>query len=399
MRALVIAPQPFFSTRGTPISVYYRLLSASKLGVKIDLLTYGQGQDVDIPNLNIIRIPRFGFLGPVKIGPSVLKAFLDIFMVIWTVILLSKNRYHFVHAHEEAVFFCRILKPIFGFKLLADMHSSLPQQLRNFRFTQSKILIGLFQILERSSLHASDAVISVYPYLYEYVNDIVKDRRKSFLIENSLSGFIKTIPVSGYSNPANMPNKVALEEPVELPPDKKFVVYAGTLEVYQGIELLLSAFKIVTDKVSDAFLLVIGGNKIQVKHYLEIAETCGLNGCVHLMGRISQRMTKYYLNSASVLVSPRSHGFNTPLKIYEQLASGIPLVATNIPAHTQVLNDDVALLVEPEPADLARGIVRGLISDEDRIRIIENAAKFYMENYSPDVYDKKVRQVVELLSE
>ena len=59
MKALVIAPQPFFTPRGTPFSVYYRTLVTAELGVKVDLLTYGEGQDVDIPGVRIIRIPRF----------------------------------------------------------------------------------------------------------------------------------------------------------------------------------------------------------------------------------------------------------------------------------------------------------------------------------------------------
>jgi hypothetical protein len=70
MRALVIAPQPFFSPRGTPFSVYYRTLVTAECGVHVDLLTYGQGEDIDIPAVRIIRIPRLGLLGPVKVGPS-----------------------------------------------------------------------------------------------------------------------------------------------------------------------------------------------------------------------------------------------------------------------------------------------------------------------------------------
>ena len=131
MRALVIAPQPFFSPRGTPFSVYYRTLVSSELGIKIDFLTYGEGQDVNIPNVSIIRIPRFKFLGNVKIGPSPLKLFLDIFIIAKMLSLLIRNKYDFVHAHEESVFFARFMKPLFGFKLIYDMHSSLPQQLTN----------------------------------------------------------------------------------------------------------------------------------------------------------------------------------------------------------------------------------------------------------------------------
>src|SRR6185295_1245119 len=112
VRALVIAPQPFFTPRGTPFSVYYRTLMLAKQGVEIDLLTYGEGQDVDLAGVRILRIPRFRFLGPVEVGPSRTKLFLDAFLVLRTLGLLLRKRYDFVHAHEEAVFFCRFLKPL-----------------------------------------------------------------------------------------------------------------------------------------------------------------------------------------------------------------------------------------------------------------------------------------------
>ncbi len=117
MKVLVIAPEPFFTPRGTPFSVYYRALITSQLGHEIDLLTYGQGADVLIPGLNVIRIPRFFRSSQIKVGPSLFKLFLDIFMILYTIRLLITHRYDVVHAHEEAVFFCRFLKPIFRFKL------------------------------------------------------------------------------------------------------------------------------------------------------------------------------------------------------------------------------------------------------------------------------------------
>ena len=50
---------------------------------------------------------------------------------------------------------------------------------------------------------------------------------------------------------------------------------------------------------------------------------------------------------ADLLVSPRVKGENTPFKVYTFLASGRPLLATRIPTHTQLLDDDLAWLVEP----------------------------------------------------
>ncbi|MBA2565026.1 MAG: glycosyltransferase, partial [Gemmatimonadetes bacterium] len=163
MKALVLAPQPFFASRGTPFSVYYRTLITAEQGVQVDLLTYGEGQDVDIPGVRIIRIPRIPFLSPVPIGPSGKKFFLDGLMLLWTLALLVTHRYDFVQAHEESVFFSRLLKPLFRFKLLYDMHSSLPQQLTNFNFTRSRRLIGLFERLESEALASADAVITICP--------------------------------------------------------------------------------------------------------------------------------------------------------------------------------------------------------------------------------------------
>ena len=180
MNALVISPQPFFTPRGTPFSIYYRTKVTAEVGVKIDLLTYGVGQDVDIPGVRLIRIPGFPGCDGVKIGPSFTKLFLDVFMVLWTIGLLLRRRYVYVHAHEEAIFWAQFLKPIFRFKLVYDMHSSLPQQLTNFKFTKSRLLIALFAWLEERALRYSDAVITICPDLHEQALKCGADQSVNF---------------------------------------------------------------------------------------------------------------------------------------------------------------------------------------------------------------------------
>jgi len=64
------------------------------------------------------------------------------------------------------------------------------------------------------------------------------------------------------------------------------------------------------------------------------------------------------LAQATLVVSPRIHGRNTPMKVFSYLASGRPLLATRLPTHTQVLGDDIAMLVEPTPEGMAEGLRR-----------------------------------------
>ncbi len=389
MKALVVAPQPFFSPRGTPFSVYYRTLVSSELGIKIDFLTYGEGQDVDIPNVNIIRIPRFKFLGNVKIGPSPLKLFLDVFIIFKMIALLIKNKYDFVHAHEESVFFARFMKPLFGFKLIYDMHSSLPQQLTNFNFSKSKILYNIFKSLEDSCLRISEAVITICPDLFNYVNTIIEDKSKHFLIENSIFEKVKLKNDSTNSNSENV-------QPISQELLKKdIVVYAGTLEKYQGIDLLVKGFKHTIHENPNAHLIIVGGSPEQVKEYSTLAQADGSNGSIQFTGRVAQPVAKYYTSIAKVLVSPRSEGTNTPLKVYEQLASGIPLVATNIYSHTQVLTPEVAFLVDPTPEAIGKGIAQALVNKAEAVKKITAAKKMYDEQYSRDVYTKKLKKLFE----
>lgn len=390
MKALVIAPQPFFTPRGTPFSVYYRSSVMSELGVEMDLLTYGQGEDVDIPGVRIVRIPAFNWLGKVKTGPSALKLFLDMFMIIWTIAMLLRRRYDFVHAHEEAVFYCRWLKPIFRFKMIYDMHSSLPQQLDNFEFTKSRLIKKIFKSLEDSSLKAADAVITICPDLSDYVIGLLGDDPKHFLIENSIFDPVRL------ANNAN--GNDAAEMPADLPAGRKIVIYAGTFERYQGLDLLIPAFRIVRETVPDAFLLMVGGDEHQVVAMRELASESGLADNVLFTGRVPQSLAKQYNNLADVLTSPRSAGTNTPLKVYEQLASGKPLVATRIYSHTQVLSDDDTFLVEPNKEDMARGIVEALDNQTLAGSKVECARQLYESRYSRPAYIGKMKRLLELLS-
>jgi len=389
MRYLVIAPQPFFTPRGTPFSVYYRTLVLSELDAEIDLLTYGEGRDPDIPNVRIYRGPRFAWLGHVKTGPSMLKLFLDMFIAARTVGLLIRHRYDVVHAHEEAVFFCRFLKPIFRFKLVYDMHSSLAQQLTNFNYTESRFIHYIFKKLEASSINAADAVITICPDLADYVSEIVTDPSKHFLIENSIFE-----PVKLKGDESRREVQESSNGATDLPVDRYCFVYAGTLESYQGIDLLIRSFGNVIRRRPDSFLLIVGGTAPQVEKYRRLAQEEGLENHCLFTGTVPQRLAHLYMRSASALLSPRTEGTNTPLKIYQQLASGIPLVATNIFSHTQVLNDDVAFLADPEPEAFGAAMIAAMSDDSAAKLKAENAIRLYEKEYSRESYVKKLTTIL-----
>ena len=149
MLILVLAPQPFFEPRGVPIAVFWRLRALSELGHEVDLLTFHVGQDVSIPEVVHHRTPNIRFIKTIKIGPSLTKLFLDVLLLIKAFRLLRKGRYDILVSTEEASFFGILLAKIFRVRHIYDMHSSLPDQLRDLPKYRFRLLVHLFEWLER----------------------------------------------------------------------------------------------------------------------------------------------------------------------------------------------------------------------------------------------------------
>lgn len=398
MRALVIAPQPFFSYRGTPFSVYYRTLVMSELGVQCDLLTYGQGLDVELPGCRVYRIPALRWLGEVKVGPSYLKAFLDALMILWTIALLCRRRYTVVHAHEEAVFWCLWLKRFFGFRLIYDMHSSLPQQLDNFRFHRLPMLRRLFRAWEIRALRKAEAVITVCPTLLELARKEGAPAGRSFLIENSVVDPVE-VQVDATTARAEGMRAESARRWVEGRKPHPTLIYAGTLEPYQGIDRLLEAFAEVSRAKPGAALVIAGGLPRQVDHYRHVAAKLGLGDAVFFAGWLSPSDARDLCKRSAAAVSPRETGDNTPMKIYELIAHAVPLVATRINSHTQVLNDDVCTLTGLSPREMAEGILWALNNPTLARDKAARGAAWYGEHYSRRGYASKLRRVLERVAQ
>ena len=131
-RVLVVAPEPFYEDRGTPIAVRNVLQALSELHYEVDLLTYPVGQPVSIPGLRIFRSPNPFRIRQVPVGFSGRKLLLDATLVpaIWR--QLRRVRYSCIHAVEEAAFPAVVLGHLYGIPVIYDMQSSLPEQLLRY---------------------------------------------------------------------------------------------------------------------------------------------------------------------------------------------------------------------------------------------------------------------------
>ena len=383
MKILMVAPEPIFEPRGTPFSVVARLKAFSDMGHQVDLVTYFIGKDVVFPGVKIVRIPKIPGIKKVKIGPSMTKVPLDFFLFLKTIKMLLRERYDLLHTHEEAGFWGAPLSQIFRIPHVYDMHSSLPQQLKNFQFSNSQILLKIFEGFEKWVLKYSSAVITICPALRDYVKKLYPGI-EPVLIENVVD---YNMIFGDEDHSENIRRSLYLK-------DKKVLLYAGTFEPYQGLDLLIRGAAEVVSKIKQVTFLMVGGNPDQIAFYRGMVEKNGLGKYFIFTGQVLPSQVASYVRCADVLLSPRTAGTNTPLKIYSYLRSGLPIVATRLLTHTQVLNNEVAVLTEPTPEDFAQGILMVLNDKNMAGNIGKKAREMAAEKYSYSVYLDKLGKVI-----
>jgi glycosyltransferase involved in cell wall biosynthesis len=324
----------------------------------------------------------------VRVGPSRAKILLDVLVFCKAFTMLLKEKYDVIHSHEEAAFFSMFLAWIFRTHHLYDMHSVLSNQLTNFDFGNIPIFVKVFELLERMVLKSCKAVITVGADLEEYVKQ-VDPTIHVVMIEN--------IALHAYETHVTPAAVAELSEKLNLS-GRLPIVYTGTYERYQGLDMALECVDIVVKQYPSVIFLFVGAKNQQAKEWTEKAKEMNLQDHVLFLDVVPPEESMVFLAYAAVLISPRLNGTSTPLKIYSYLHAGKPIVATNIKSHTQVLDLNTAMLVAPDKDAFAEGIIRVLQDPELAQCLGTNALHYAQEKFNYQSYMSKVGQIYQLFS-
>jgi len=377
MDILFLAPHPFYQTRGTPIAVDLMLRVLSERKESVDLLTYHEGSDVVYDRLIVHRIPKIPFLKDIPPGFSFKKLMADVLMVVCAVRHSWRKRYDIVHAVEESVFIALILKLMFGVPYVYDMDSSLAQQ-----------MIEKFPILKS------------FAFILNYCESIAL--RQALVVVPVCDSLGKIALSHGHPHVLTLHDVPMLDMKkqrdggslgFETQKDRLRVMYVGNLETYQGIDLLLDSFSLISSQTDHVDLVIVGGAKTDIQKYQKKSNDLGMRERVSFLGQKPIYRLASFLAEADILVSPRIKGQNTPMKLYSYLQSGKPIVATNLPTHTQVLNREVGILAEPSPDSFAEGMLC-LINDQDlAVKVGEAGKQLVEQKFSYAAFRQKVNEL------
>jgi len=362
-RVLVVAPQPFYEDRGTPIAERQLLEALTYLGYQVDMLTYPVGRDLPIPGVRYYRVANILGVRAVPIGFSLRKVWLDLFLGYSLLRILRRSDYFCIHAVEEAAFLAVLATRRRQTPVIYDMQSSIPEQLAGHWLLGRRPFHAFLRAAERWLIGRVDSVVS----------------------SAGLRGHVLAIApgkkVREWRYPsqtlAAMPGAAEqLRAELGIEPDAKIILYTGNFEDYQGLTPLIEAIPSVLARVPEAVFVLVGADGPNRLSIAQALATHSPKRAHRILDRQPRERMPSFLRLADVVVSPRTHGSNLPLKALEYLAAGCAIVATAIPAHRSVLNEQRAVLVEPQPEALASAI-SGLLTNPQRAGQLRAAALEY----------------------
>jgi len=179
------------------------------------------------------------------------------------------------------------------------------------------------------------------------------------------------------------------------PIDKKIILYSGSFYLYdwKGLDKLI---KTLPELPSDALLVLVGGKAREIE---KIKFTVKADNLL-LVAKLPHQEMPYCLKAADVLVLPNNSGnviseiYTSPLKLFEYMASGRPIVASNLSSLRDVLNKNNSILVEPDSVLALAAGIKTVLKDD---RLAEQIAKQAFEDVKNHTWSNRAAEIIDFI--
>lgn len=328
-------------------------LCVAKIANKIDYLFnyYGVKNPFDIIEMGI---PKIFFTLKIP-GRGILFSILVMFK-------LNKFKEHIIYSRNPLIFF--IFSVLKNQKCFFEAHQ--------FRYKLPFQTILFNWLIKRSTNKYNGQIICISRSLMKYFVSYGINQNKICISHDAVN-------IDKFENTLS---KVEARKKLGINLTIPIVIYTGSLFVSKGIKVLIKC----ANRLKDISFIIIGGTINEIKKYKKYVK----NKNIIFIEKIAPVNVAIYQAAADILVLPNTKGsviddVTSPLKLFEYMASGRPIVATNIPSILEILRDHFNALISPAGDDIQLSKnIRLIIENPILGETLSKNAKASVEKYTLD---------------
>jgi glycosyltransferase involved in cell wall biosynthesis len=169
-----------------------------------------------------------------------------------------------------------------------------------------------------------------------------------------------------------------------LAPEARIVIYTGQLFGEKGVDVLVRAATLL----KNVTVVIVGGNAVEKERLRRLRQEIGAHN-VTLQDYVPPTEVSLYLQAANVLVLPhsakvtKSAKYTCPLKLFEYMAAGVPIVASDLPSIREVVrHGENAWLVNPDDAHALADGIHSILDNNATAQRLAHQATRDVKNYT-----------------
>lgn len=269
---------------------------------------------------------------------------------------------------------------------IMEVNSPLIRETAKYRNLE---LIGLAEAIEKYLFNGADHIVAVSDELKKYIKSKVSTARVT-VVPNGVSAnhFNYCIEDDGTA-----------DEILGVAGNELIIGFVGRLRPWHGIDILIDSFAELTKDNGDIKLVIIGDEGTLKEELKRKCDKLNLNGLVRFTGSVPHAVIPSLLRKIDILVAPYpklDEFYFSALKIFEYMAAGKPIVASQIGQINDILaHEKTAILVPPGNREALTGALQRLKNDKElRIRLGKNAQK---EALSKHTWRQRINMISDII--
>lgn len=349
----MVAACPFPTGQGSQVFIRQMAEALHLRGHRVQLVTYHHseaGYQTDLPVLRTFPLPGYSKL---RSGPALGKAILDLFLAIRLATLVQGGRIDIIHAHNyEAALASFLIGKIWRIPVVYHGHSIFEDELPNFfRSRVLKAWARWFGLqMDSFAPKRMDRCLAITPPMLSRLLERGVEKEK-----------LELLPPGIYYTEPDQEETLAAARKFYVE-GRPTVVYAGNLDNYQRVDLLLEGFQEVGTRCPDAILLIVTNSN--PGRYRRLVKRLRFDGRVRFLTGLPFEQVKTLMACSHVAVLPRLSPYGLPIKLLNYMAAGMPVVAFRRAGQGLDHLRTGYLVNEESPQGLAEGIV-ALLRDRE----------------------------------